>query len=197
MLRLDRRRRLGPDRAGMTMVEMIVAMAIFAVITSVVIGFLTGSRQTYSATSDRAITQQSLRAVFSLMTREIRSAGCDPLEAGIEGITVADDLVLRCRMDLTGDGSTLGTAPDEDITYTYVPALGELHRTTGGFSQAILRNLTLVQFTYFDATGAALVNTPLDPDDRARVRFVDITIDGELRNGEPVSYSTRVFVRNG
>jgi hypothetical protein len=181
----------------MTMVEMIVAMAIFAIVTTVVIGFLTGSRQTYSATSDRALTQQSLRAVFSLMTREIRSAGCDPLEAGIEGIAMADDLVLRCRMDLTGDGSTLGTAPDEDITYTYVPALGELHRTTGGFTQTILRNLTLVQFTYFDAAGAPLAVTPLVPEDRARIRFVDITIAGELRNGEPVSYTTRVFVRNG
>lgn len=54
-----------------------------------------------------------------------------------------------------------------------------------------------MQFTYFDATGAPLVNTPLSPEDRGRVRFVDITINGELRNGEPVSYTTRVFVRNG
>lgn len=197
MRRFDSQRKSGCDRTGMTLVEMIVALAIFAVVSTVVIGFLTGSRQTYNTTSDRAIAQQSLRATFSLMTREIRSAGCDPAEVGIEGLTVADDLTLRCRMDLDGDGSTLGTGPDEDITYTYMPALGELHRTTGGFTQPILRNLTLVQFAYFDRQGNPLINTPLSPADRAEVRFVDISIDGELRNGEPVSYTTRVYVRNG
>lgn len=197
MRRFDSPRESRGDRTGMTLVEMIVALAVFAVVSTVVIGFLTGSRQTYNTTSDRAITQQSLRATFSLMTREIRSSGCDPAEVGIEGISVADDLVLRCRMDLDGDGSTLGTNPDEDITYTYVPALGELHRTTGGFTQPILRNLTLVQFLYFDRQGDPLIGTPLSPADRTEVRFVDISIDGELRSGEPVRYSTRVYVRNG
>ncbi len=187
--------RLG--RAGMTLVELIVALAIFAVITAVVIGFLTGSRRTYSATSDRALYQQSLRAVFSLMTREIRSAGCDPAEVGIEGITVADDLTLRCRMDLDGDGNTLGVGPDEDISYTFNAGLGELQRTTALGTQAILRDVQLVQFTYFDRDGNPLVATPLSPADRALVQFVDILINGTLRGGEPVTYSTRVYVRNG
>jgi Tfp pilus assembly protein PilW len=181
----------------MTMVEMIVALAIFAVVATVVVGFLTGSRRTYDSTSDRAHYQQSLRAVFSLMTREIRSTGCDPADAGFDGFTPADDLVLRCRMDLDGDGVTLGTAPDEDITYTYVPGQEELQRTTAAGTQTILRSVTLVQFTYFDAEGNPLVATPLSANDRQRVRFVDIAIDGELRDGEPVTYSTRVYVRNG
>jgi len=113
-------------RAGMTMVEMIVALALFAVVTTVVMSFLTGSRRTYGQTSDRAQYQQSLRAVFSLMTRELRSAGCDPDGPGFTGLTVADDLVIRCRMDLDADGSTLGLNPDEDVAYIYVPAAAEL-----------------------------------------------------------------------
>ena len=191
------RRTLRPDRGGMTLVEMMVALALFAVIATVIIGFLTGSRRTYNSTSDRAHYQQSLRAVFSLMTREIRSAGCDPAEAGFDGLTVADDGVLRCRMDLDGDGVTLGTTPDEDITYLYDSNLNELQRTTAAGTQIILRNVQLVQFRYFDRSGNALASTPLSATDRDQVRFVDIAIDGELRGGEPVTYSTRVYVRNG
>jgi len=185
------------DRAGMTLVEMLVALAIFAVISTVIIGFLTGSRRTYDSTSDRAHYQQSLRAVFSLMTREIRSAGCDPAEVDLDGFPVADDLTLRCRMDLDGDGVTLGLGPDEDITYTFDPDIAVLQRTTIAGTQEILRDVQLVQFTYFDAAGNPLAATPLSLADRERVRFVDIAILGELRDGEPVTYSTRVYVRNG
>ncbi len=186
-----------PGRDGMTLVEMIVALAIFAVISTVVVGFLTSSRRTYNITSDRAHYQQSLRAVFSLMTREIRSSGCDPAEAGFDGFAVADDRVLRCRMDLDGDGVTLGSAPDEDITYLYDPNLDELQRTTPGGMQIILRDVQAMQFSYFDAAGNLLATTPLSADDRELVRFVDIAIEGELQGGERVTYSTRVFVRNG
>lgn len=185
------------DRAGMTLVEMMVALTIFAVISTVVIGFLTGSRRTYEITSDRAHYQQSLRAVFSLMTRELRSAGCDPAQAGIGGLTVADDTTLRCRMDLDGDGVTLGTSPDEDITYTYDAGQAELVRTTPSGAQTILRDVQFLQFLYFDEEGNNLATTPLSAADRDLVRFVDIAIDGELGNGEPVTYSTRVYVRNG
>jgi prepilin-type N-terminal cleavage/methylation domain-containing protein len=181
----------------MTMVEMMVALAIFAVVSTVVIGFLTSSRRTYNTTSDRAHYQQSLRAVFSLMTRELRSAGCDPAEIGILGLAVADDTILRCRMDLDADGSTLGTGPDEDVTYVYDAGQAELLRTTADGTIAILRDVEGVQFAYFDEQGNPLVSTPLSAADRELVRFVEIAIDGELQGGEPVTYTTRVFVRNG
>lgn len=186
-----------PDRAGMTLVEMIVALAIFAVVTAVVIGFLTNSRRTYDNTSDRAHYQQSLRAVFSLMTRELRSAGCDPTEMGLLGLEVADDVSLRCRMDLDGDGTTLGTAPDEDVVYAYDAGQAELARTTVDGTMVILREVQGVRFAYYDENGNALASTPLSLVDRELVRFVEIAIDGELQDGEPVTYTTRVFVRNG
>ncbi|MEZ4389182.1 MAG: prepilin-type N-terminal cleavage/methylation domain-containing protein [Candidatus Krumholzibacteriia bacterium] len=190
-------RRIVPDRRGLTLVELMVALALFAVITTVVISFLTGSRRTYNATSDRAQYQQSMRAVFSLLSRELRSAGCDPAETGLERLTLCDDDVIRCRMDLDGDGSTLGTGPDEDIRYVYVAGSGELQRTTADGTMTILHNLTGFQFRYFDTNGAQIVATPLSAADRDRVRFVDIDIVGEPHPGEPVNYSTRVFLRNG
>jgi prepilin-type N-terminal cleavage/methylation domain-containing protein len=189
--------RIIDNRRGLTLVELMVALALFAMITAVVIGFLTGSRRTYDATSNRAQYQQSLRATFSLMSRELRSAGCDPAEVGLDRLAICDDDVLHCRMDLDGDGSTLGTNPDEDITYLYNAGLGELQRTSATGAMTILRGLTGVQFRYFDGDGNPLAGTPLDAAGRNRVRFVDIDIAGELPSGEPVSYSTRVHLRNG
>jgi prepilin-type N-terminal cleavage/methylation domain-containing protein len=184
-------------RAGMTVVELLVSLAIFAVISTVVVGFLTGSRHTYEDTSDRASYQQSLRAVFSLLTREIRSAGCDPAESGFDRFPLAADATLRCRMDLDGDGDTADISPDEDITYTFVSGNGELRRTTVSGDQTILRGVQNVTFSYFDSDGDPLNLVPLSAADRREVRFVGITIAGETPQGEPVTYSTRVLVRNG
>ena len=190
-------RRSPLDRQGMTLVELMIAMALFAVVTTVVIGFMTGSRRTYDATSDRANYQQSMRAVFSLVTREMRSAGCDPREAGFDRLPVCDDISVRCRMDLDADGSTLGINPDEDVTYTYDDATDEILRTTSTGTMTILREVTSCQFRYFDETGAELSPVPLSVTNRDLVRFLDIDIAGELRDGEPVAYATRVFLRNG
>ncbi len=186
------------DRWGMTLVELMVSLAIFAVITTVLIAFLTGSRRTYNDTSDRASYQQSLRAVFSLMTREIRSTGCDPNQTGvIDRFLVADANQIRCQMDLDGNSDVLGTSPDEDITYTYNAAAETLQRTTASSTQTILRGVQSVTFTYFDVDGNLLASVPLSPGDRQLVHYVGIAIAGETGQGEPVTYSTRVLVRNG
>lgn len=186
------------NRRGMTLVELMVALAIFAVVTTVLISFLTGSRRTYNDTSGRASYQQSLRAVFSLLTREIRSTGCDPTEGGIvDRFVVADASQLRCQMDLDGNGDVLGTAPDEDITYSYDSATESLTRTTLTGSIVILHDVQGLAFSYYDDAGNPLVSLPLSPADRQRVHFVGIAIAGETDQGEPVTYSTRVLVRNG
>lgn len=186
------------DRRGMTLVELIVALAIFAVVTTVIIGFMTGSRATYVDTSDRASYQQSVRAVLSMMTRELRSTGCDPNEVGLDGLVDADDDGLRCRMDLDGDGTTLGNNPDEDIRYLWIPlGGGQIARQTATGTVTVLRNVQNCQFRYFDQTGVPLTTLPLSADDRDLVRFVEIDIAGDVGGGEIVNYSTRVHLRNG
>jgi type II secretory pathway pseudopilin PulG len=180
----------------MTIIELMIALAIFGVIIGVVFGFLTEARQSYSSTRQKAQYQQGLRAVMSLVTREVRSAGCDPAGAGFERFPVAEANQFRCRMDLNGDTDAADTNPDEDITYAFDAATGDLTRTTGGNAAVILRGLTDLSFNYYDDDGNLLAAVPLSATDRASIRSVDLVMTGETDKHEPVSYTTRIAVRN-
>lgn len=186
-------------RRGMTMVELMVSLVIFAVVIGVVFGFLTESRRSYSSTRQRAQYQQGVRAVMSLVTREVRSAGADPspLSPGFERIPVAGANTLRCRMDLNGDRDTDDLNPDEDVTYTYDPDTDTLSRQVGaGAAVVVLRELTSFGFNYYDNDGDLLVNVPLNATDRAEVAAIDLVIGGETDDHQTVNYTTRIAVRN-
>ncbi len=181
----------------MTLVEMMISITIFAVVLGVVMGFMTTSGRSYSATRDKVQYQQSLRAVISLLTKEIRSTGCDPNSAGFDRFVLADNTVLRCQMDLNGDADVTDFTPDESVTYSYNPATGELSRDNGTGAIVILRGITNLTFTYLDQDGNVLGAVPLSATDRFLVRYVDLNIRGETDNGEPVDYTSRVALRNG
>jgi prepilin-type N-terminal cleavage/methylation domain-containing protein len=183
------------DRRGLTLTELMIALAIFGVVMAVLFGFLTGARNSYGDTRERAQYQQSMRAVMSLVAREIRSTGCDPNEVGFDYFAVADDDQLTCRMDLNGDSDFTDIGPDENISYSFVA--GNLIRNNGTGNQTILRGVQALTFTYFDEDGAPLGPVPLSPVDRSRVRFVGINITGQTDRGEPVVYTTRIALRNG
>jgi prepilin-type N-terminal cleavage/methylation domain-containing protein len=185
------------DRRGMTLIELIVAMGLFAIVFGVIFTYLVNSRRSYSNMSQKAEYQQAMRATLNLMTREIRSAGCDPAVAGFDRIPIADASHFQCRMDLDGDGAIEIVEPAEDVTYQYIPAVRELMRNSGAGAQTILRNLTAVNFTYFDAAGNALGPAPLSAANRLLVRSVLIDLVGESDRGEPLNYTTRVLIRNG
>lgn len=184
------------DRQGMTLIELMISLAIFGIIMGVIFGFLTGARGSYNDTRQRAQYQQSMRAVISLMTREIRSTGCDPSSAGFERIAQADVDVIQCRADYNGDADVIDNSPDEDVTYTYNAGNGELARDSGTGDIIILRGMQNLTFSYFDTNGNPLNNVPLNALDRANVRSVAIAFQGETSEGEPVNYATRIALRN-
>lgn len=183
------------DRRGMTLPELMIALAIFGIIMAVLFGFLTGARDSYGDTRERAQYQQSMRAVISLLAREVRSTGCDPSGVGFDYFAIADDDRMVCRMDLNGDADFTDLGPDENISYSFVT--GNLIRNNGTGDQVILRGIQNLEFTYFDADGNELTAVPLSAANRAQVRYVGINIEGETDRGEPVIYTTRVALRNG
>jgi prepilin-type N-terminal cleavage/methylation domain-containing protein len=184
------------DRRGMSLVEMMLALSMFAVVLGVVFSFMTNSRRSYTATSERAFYQQSLRASLSLLTREIRSAGCDPEGSGLDRFAVADDQRLRVQMDLDGDGAFDGANPDENVLWEYLPGTKELQRDAGAGAITVLRDVENLAFRYFDDDEDELIATPLSAADRELVRYVDLELEGESGTGEAVIYRTRILLRN-
>ncbi len=185
------------DRQGLTLTELMISLAIFGVIMGVLFGFLTGARSSYSTTREKAQYQQSMRAVMSLVTREVRSAGCNPVEAGFafDKFALADAGQLQVRMDLNGDQDFADVGPDENVSYSF--AGGNLTRDNGNGAQVILRGVQAFTFTYFDAVGNELNAVPLNAANRNLVRFVGINIQGQTDQGDPVIYTTRIALRNG
>ena len=183
------------DRNGLTFTELMIALSIFGVIMIVLFGFLTGARNSYSDTRERAQYQQTMRAVISLVTREIRSTGCDPGDAGFDYFAIADATQLQCRMDMNGDSDIADMGPDEDITYSLVGE--DLVRNNGSGDEVIMRGVQNLTFTYFDDAGNQMLAVPLTAANRALIRYVGINIQGETERGEPVTYITRIALRNG
>ena len=183
------------DRRGLTLTELMISLSIFGVIMGVLFGFLAGARNSYSETRERAQYQQSMRAVMSLITREVRSAGCDPTEAGFDKFALADAGRLQVRMDLNADNDFVDIGPDENVSYSF--AGGNLTRDNGNGPQVILRGVQVFTFTYFDEVGNELAAVPLSAANRDLVRFVGINIQGQTDQGEPVTYTTRIALRNG
>lgn len=186
-----------PNRQGMTLVEMMISITVFAVVLGVVMGFMTQSGRSYNSTRNKVQYQQSMRAVISLLTREIRSTGCDPNNVGFDRFVVADDNSMRCQMDLNGDSDVTDQGPDESVSYTFDPATLELSRDNGTGAIVIMRNIDNVVFTYRDADGNVLGATPLNATDRLLIRYVDLFLTGETESGEVVEYTSRVALRNG
>jgi len=183
-------------RAGMTLVELMVAISIFGVVTAVIFTFLTNSRASYSDMSTRVEFQQAARAVLELMATEIRTAGCNPNDAAFERFPWAAAQSYQCRMDLNGNKAIEVTEPAEDVSYAYNAGAHELVRNSGAGGQVILHNVTGLDFRYFDVAGVELAR-PVTVANRARIRSVQIDISGTTERGEPVRYVTRVNVRNG
>ena len=186
----------GPDRRGLTLIELMVSLSMFGIVVGVVFGFMVNARDSYSSTREKVQYQQGMRAVISLMTRELRSTGCDPTSAGFEAFGIATTTALQCRADLNGDGDVTDVGPDETVTYAYNAGTGELVRADGFAAMTILRGLNDVRFTYYDQAGAVLAAVPLSALDRAAVRFVEVTLDGLSDRGEPVNYTARIALRN-
>ena len=184
------------NRRGLTLVEMMVSLTIFGIVLGVVFSFMAGSRESYNKTREKAQYQQTVRAVMSLVSRELRSVGCDPSDVGFDRLGLADDWQVTCRMDLNGDSDVTDTSPDETVNYQYDPVTGELSRDGGSGAQVILREVTNLAFQYYDQNGDPLGDTPLDANDRDMVRFIELAITGETSTGEEVTYTSRVAIRN-
>ena len=156
------------NERGFTLVEIMVAMTIFAfVVTGILLLYVNGYRS-YAGTSRKIEVQENLRYALSWMARDIRQA------VQLEVYDAAG------RSANAGPTMRLTLSGGNQITYQYdaVQREVETRRSAVDTPKPIASNVTALQFTR-DVHG----------------RSVSITITGERWDTGPITMRTRVHLR--
>jgi type IV pilus assembly protein PilW len=140
---------------GFTLVELMVAMAIAAMVIAGIFALFRNQVATHNTERLVLSMQQNLRAAVSFMERDVRLAGSDPEGISGAGILSADESQLQFQTDTNEDG-TIGAGE----TITYGLNGGNLVRSTSTANPPVLAgapvvawNIDALNFDYFDSDG--------------------------------------------
>ena len=164
-----------PKNHGFTLIELMVAMVISIIVMGAIYGVYQSQTRVQIVQEVHLELQESLRAVLTIMEREIRTAGADPTGNADARIILANPDELHFTRDIddtAGSGRFDGaiTQPNEDIRYAIRG--GNLVRITDGDAgdgDVLLDNVDALDFVYLDSDG----NVPADEDD---IKYVEVTI---------------------
>jgi type IV pilus assembly protein PilW len=95
-------KRTASDQHGFTLVEMMIAIAIFSIVMTSVYGVYRAQMRTHYVQQQVVDMQQNIRAAMYLMEREIKLAGLNPAGAAGVGVSSADSHILEFNLDNSG-----------------------------------------------------------------------------------------------
>ena len=103
-------RRLLRDARGVTLTELVVTLALFAIVMAGVVGTWGKAQEAYFVGSESAEIQQNVRAAIDFMVRELRSAGRDVTVCAFDYATSSTTdcdgaKVTNCTTRLAGSGT--------------------------------------------------------------------------------------------
>jgi type IV pilus assembly protein PilW len=185
---------------GFSLVELLIAIAISGIVLGAVSSLFIMQNKSYSVQEQVAEMQQNARAAMDMMTREIRTAGCDPTGSASASIVSATSNSINFTQDITGssnpsdpyypsDGDTADA--NENITYSLYTSGGiqKIGRATGGgTNQPVAEHIQSLDFKYWDDTvtdyqDSNMLSRPVaSPGD---IRVIQITITAQTANPDP------------
>lgn len=172
---------LGHNRSkehGFTLVELLVAMAITAVVMAAVYSLYKTQQDSYIAQDQVVEMQQNVRASLYQMARDLRMAGFNPQRAPNVGgfvtqlpddgggTTTTDSTNIAFTIDQDANGVIDIDADDEQIAYRLDNATSALQkfRVSDDTWLTVADNISAVDFVYLDPSGtnitAAVIATP-------------------------------------
>lgn len=153
---------LHKSNRGFTLVELMIAMAIGALVMASVMTSFLSQHRSYLAQDDVVEMQQNARVAMDMLTRDIRSAGYDPNNIGA-GITTAgaNNLVFTREDDLATNGLQTIFYSLYDAFATATPPANDglvddlavkMTNALGGSAgrQAVAENISKLEFHYLD-----------------------------------------------
>jgi len=185
---------------GFTIVELLVGMVLSLLAMGAIYSTFLSQQKSYVVQEQVAAMQQNLRAAMFYMQREIRMAGCDPLNTGNFGITTANANSITFSEDI--DDGTVGNPPDGTLqtaeTITYSRSGGNLARDVGGGNQAVAQNIDAIDFVYLNGSSPPVVlnpgggNVPAGSEDQ--IRSVEITVVARINRGILPSINNNTYL---
>lgn len=158
--------------AGFTLIELMVAIAIFGIVIAGVIGAFWEQLKSHNTQQQILEMQQNARAAMYYITRELRMAGFDP--SGTADVGLTPDNAIRTTttfsMDTTGEGSDninndgdgATDEEDENEMITYALNNNQIIRTDQtGLTQILADNIDVLDFVFHGLD-------PLNPDNTIR-----------------------------
>jgi len=188
-LDIDVRALLG-DAAHVHLAELLVAMAIFGVVSAAVFTVLQQGLHVYAVGASRAESQQSARVAVERLAGEIRIAGLGPWPATFAAISIAEPTHIVLHHDLDGDGVIAGNG--ETITWRLTGTT--LRRDAGGGAQPIIDGVRGFELGYLDAAGG-----PTQVPDEIRTVVITVVTEAAwdvVERTSGTAFSTRVRLRN-
>ena len=172
---------------GFSLVELLIAMAVASIIMGVIYNTYQAQQRSYTAQHLAVEMQQNIRAAMSLIKREIRMAGYDPITSdGIDndldtnvdesdetsnaGILSAAGNFIEFSFDNDRDGS-VDTVSNEHLTYRFTTGDADLD----GIADAGAESLSRI-----DAGGGATEVIAYDIEGIAFAYAFDNGVDGQL-----------------
>jgi Tfp pilus assembly protein PilW len=174
---------------GISLIEMLVSMAVFLLAMTGLATFLLQNARINKAQQMTADCQANARNTLSVVVQKLRSAGWDPLQVGLNEVTLDPDLSddeseLEIFADLNADGDT--TDPYEQILIRHTGAAGKTieWRTDSAVGTPFT---TLSTNISNDADGDGTVEPMFVPDDATDPHVITVTITAQSPAPDPTS----------
>lgn len=168
------------NAAGFTLVEVLVAIGIFAVLSTAIVSSLTTTSRSFTDRRVESEAQQDRRTASYILTRNLREVGLDPHGSANAGIEQA----LADRITFSMDNNLNGTLDaGEQMTFIFDAANGTLTRLPGdgtvGPGGVVASSLSAVTFRYLAADGTDLGVPDKDAALLADIRSIAVDLTTE------------------
>ena len=108
------------DERGVTLLELILAVANHVMVTSAAVGFIFSMYDSYSSTSNRSLNQQQATTLLNRLAQDIREAQSVDESIQVDERNGSDQVTIRKRPDPTADPVTVSYAKQEDGSIVYL-----------------------------------------------------------------------------
>jgi prepilin-type N-terminal cleavage/methylation domain-containing protein len=170
-------------QAGFSLTELLIVMAVSAILLAGMASFFTSQAKTTTMQVLTVDTVHRARTALASMTREIRMAGYRTSASTVAGISQATAGSIRILVDANQDGAISGS--DEDVTF----AFDNSNKTINRNGSVLADNIEGLTLTYTLKDGS----TTQAPADLSGIRKVTLTLIVRSSTIDPLTADYKRF----